>query len=133
MSEFFRHLRPVWFDPKRVEIKPLSHGGLSFLFRPTDLGKYDFWLVICPSDIVFSAHGAVAKLRHIANNGVVPYGTIELNGESVTDLALRQILDHPLQGMLVNQAHDIYRSILLARQKKQEALNSTKRNQYEER
>lgn len=92
-SEIFRHLRSHWFDHKTHRLIPNTHGGISFLLRPSAQGKYDFWIYMCPNDIVFSARQAVKSLREAVARETVPFGTIELTDEPILDLLTRFIVD----------------------------------------
>lgn len=76
-TEFFRHLRPLWFDARRAELRPHPQGGISFLLRPVAPRTYQFWLTICPLDTTFSARQAVLTLRRAASVAA-PWGELEL-------------------------------------------------------
>ena len=81
-STIFRHLRPKWFNAKRVEALPAANGGISFILKPVAEGVYDYWVYICPIDYPFSAKVAVAALRKRIENDVVPWGQITLDPNS---------------------------------------------------
>jgi len=88
-AEIFRHLRPQFFDRRLGQLVPASSGGVSFLLRPTDTKRYDYWIYICPKDVTFSAKQSVKSLRSIFDRGVVPWGTIELDGSPI----INQLVD----------------------------------------
>ncbi len=92
VAEIFRHLRPSWFNRKTHAIEPLTHGGVSFLLRPTGARTYDFWLYICPEDVSFSARQAVKTLRETAERGTVPWGTLTLGDEPIIEQLTRSII-----------------------------------------
>lgn len=106
-KDFFRHLRPVWFDRRQGVIVPQKHGGISFMFSPTETAEYAFWIIICPASAEFSARAATIKLRDVKARNIVPYGNITLDGSPVVELALRAIVDHQLQGEVCDLAYDI--------------------------
>lgn len=91
-SEIFRHLRSHWYDRKSHTIKPLTHGGVSFLLQPTAEKTYDFWIYICPEDASFSARQAVKTLREIAERKTVPWGTVVMNEEPIIEQLTKSII-----------------------------------------
>lgn len=82
-TEFFRHLRPQWFDAQRLQLVPEPRGGVSFLLVPVAEGRYDFWLNICPMTAPFSAKQAVAHLRRARQAGTAPWGTVTLDDRPI--------------------------------------------------
>ena len=90
-KEFFRHLRPTWFDKVTIRVLPLRCGGVSFLIRPTLVG-YDFWVNICPKDTAFSASQAIHSLRSASKSGVTPWGQVPFSTEPVLDNICNSIL-----------------------------------------
>ena len=78
-TEIFRHLRPHWYDRRKHQLVPQPMGGFSFILVPRAEQTYDFWIYICPEDAPFSSKQAVMTLRERVSNGIVPFGTIELN------------------------------------------------------
>lgn len=85
-TEFFRHLRPHWFNRERMQIEPLTNGGISFLLFPVAEKTYDYWVYICPEDAMFSAKAAVKKLRQVKKTGTAPWGTIILTNKPIIDI-----------------------------------------------
>jgi hypothetical protein len=84
-QEIFRHLRPHWYNRTSHTIEPLTHGGVSFLLKPTAERTYDFWIYICPEDASFSARQAVKSLRDVQARGVVPWGTLTLADDPIIE------------------------------------------------
>lgn len=95
-SEIFRHLRPHWFDYKSHRLIPHSQGGVSFLLRPQSPGTYDFWIYICPENATFSSRQAVKTLRDSADRGIVPFGTIQISDEPITDTLTRFVINEQM-------------------------------------
>lgn len=91
-NRFFRHFRPEYFDRKTMDMRPSSHGGISFLFEPVDQGVYSYWVYVCPTDAKFSAAAAVHRLNEVLANGVKPWGIINKSDEPILNTAIRSII-----------------------------------------
>lgn len=93
-GEIFRHLRPLLFNKKAGELVPLTNGGISFMFLPSQqIAEYNFWIYECPDIAPFSAKQAVVSLRRSVERGTVPWGTVELNrNEAILDTAIRFVI-----------------------------------------
>lgn len=92
-KEIFRHIRPKWFNKKRLTLDNLPVGGLSFLFLPTDShGEYNYWIYVCPASIPFSSVTAVNKLRGAVENNVKPWGTITIGKYPILQEAIKSVL-----------------------------------------
>lgn len=91
MTEICRHLRPQFINNKNMTLQPNPMGGVSFLMRPTAEKQYDFWVYVCPPSIAFSSKQAVKSLRDKADSGIVPYGTITLDGRPLLDQLIEYV------------------------------------------
>lgn len=96
MSEIFRHLRPFEFDYKRKEIGLSKNGGISFLLKPTDIKRYEYWIYICPLEIPFSNKVAVKRLRDISNAGIVSWWEFEIDERLLIDQLCESAVLNPL-------------------------------------
>jgi hypothetical protein len=90
-SEFFRHLRPQWFDLSRRELKAHPNGGVSFLLVPVAERTYDFWVNICPEDAPFSSRHAVDSLRKVRAAGTAPFGQLQLDERPIFDQLVEEV------------------------------------------
>jgi hypothetical protein len=92
-NEIFRHVRPQWFNKNRLALENLPAGGISFLFLPAENFKeYNYWIYVCPENIMFSTGTAVKRLREVASNKVKPWGTITLDDSPILSAALKSVL-----------------------------------------
>lgn len=110
LAEIFRHHRPQWFNSSRGILTPLPHGGISFLFLPSEVVSiYHYWVSICPEKVEFSARSAVAKLRLAVSSQTAPWGTITLSDEPILETALRALASdkHELPTTVISYAQKI--------------------------
>lgn len=92
-SEIFRHVRPQWSNKNRLTLENLPTGGISFLFLPAENFKeYNYWIYVCPANVIFSTSEAVKRLREAARNGTKPWGTITLDESPILSEALKSVL-----------------------------------------
>jgi hypothetical protein len=91
-TEIFRHLRPQFFDRKSAQLMSGTEGGVSFMLKPSADKLYNYWIYICPKDVQFSAKQSVKSLRDTSVKGIVPWGTIELDGTPVLDQLIASVL-----------------------------------------
>lgn len=77
---FFRHVRPLVYDPISHTMTRHPKGGVSFYIAPIADRSYDYWIYVCPLDTRFSARQAVHTLRQNSGN-VAPWGNIALGDE----------------------------------------------------
>lgn len=89
-TEIFRHFRPLSFDHKKMAITSSKMGGISFLLKPTQPGKYVFWITACPMHVTFSIKQAAKKLRTVAEEGIIPFGMINISHDRPL---LEQLID----------------------------------------
>lgn len=50
---------------------------------------YDFWVYICPLDTEFSGRAAVARLRKVASENVVPWGVLKVDGSPIVEQLIK--------------------------------------------
>lgn len=74
------------------------------MLRSTTQQSYDFWVYVCPLDAEFSSRAAVKRMRDVAKDGVVPWGTIEMDDrpliEQLTEASRRSVLPTTLNRIL---------------------------------
>jgi hypothetical protein len=86
-TEFFRHIRPVYFDKQRMELMKETNGGFSFLIRALPEDQYAFWVYVCPQSIPFSSKPAIKALRERVSNGIEPFGTFKIDQGIIPSLS----------------------------------------------
>lgn len=109
-DEIFRHIRPQWFNEKRLVIENLPTGGISFLFLPSNNDQQlNYWIYSCPNIAIFSNKAAVNKLRQAVDKDVKPWGTINMDGSPLIDLVTKSVLseDSGLPTTIAKQLLDI--------------------------